>query len=119
MRVTSVDERRVVHERRLATFVVYIYLGDDSSQVSWSVSSYRLEQADLPQTLQWLRDTLPANSCWSLGIVMDVGPAAHDGDLAVSWLVGSDVLNIPKEHRSDEEQLAAADMLSRRNHVNL
>ena len=43
--------------------------------------------------LHWLRDHLPSDSCWSLGIVLSPRHPTAESDLRVTWIVGADVLN--------------------------
>ena len=70
MRVTGIDERNLVRDTPGADFVVFIYTGGDASgSSSWSVDSLLLTGTDIPQVLHWLRQNLPTDSCWSLGVV--------------------------------------------------
>lgn len=61
MRVETIDERKV-YERDGNNFVVFIYRGSDRPNVSWSVHSYLLTDADLPEALLWLTENLPTES---------------------------------------------------------
>src|SRR4051794_6663038 len=117
MQVTGVDERRLVREREGADFVVFIYEGDESPHSSWSVDSYVLTDTDVPQALHWLREHLPNDSCWSLGVVLGPPAPTPDSRLDVAWVVGADVLNQPD--RTPAEQALAEEMLARRHRVEL
>lgn len=67
--------------------------------------------------LRWLTENLPADCCWSLGLVRDPAQPTTKSDLDVMWIVGSDVLNISPTDRSSDERRIAAEMLARRHHV--
>jgi hypothetical protein len=77
MRVAGVDERMLEGERD-AEFLVFIYEGGDHAGYSWSVVSHLFAEADLPDVLMWLRENLPVNCCWSLGVVQRPRPVAAD-----------------------------------------
>lgn len=104
MRATGIDERNLVQEGRGANFVVFIYEGGDAPNTSWSVDSLLLTDTDVPQVLDWLRESLPADSCWSLGVVLDPAVPTAESDLSVRWIVGADVLNMAPRHRSPVEK---------------
>jgi hypothetical protein len=129
MRVTLVDDRMVDGERD-AEFLVSIYEGVDQPGYSWSEASYLLADTDLAGVLSWLRENLPADCCWALGVVQRPRPVAADvGDwpywvevrrmptFEVAWIVGGDVLNFDPADRSAEEERLAQAMLQRRHSV--
>ncbi len=70
---------------------MFIYDGGDRDGYSWSVDSYLLSEASLP-------DVLPAESCWSLPVVQRTKRTTADSDSGfdVAWIVGLDVLNIER-----------------------
>ncbi len=128
MQVEGIDERRLGRERNGAAFLVFIYEGGDDVvhrgadgpwMTSWSVDSLLLTDGDLPSALRWLGENLPANCCWSLGVVVTPDEPTTETELAVSWVVGSDVLNLAPYLRSPEEQRLAEEMLARRHRVTL
>lgn len=119
MRVTGFDERHLVREGPSANFVVFIYEGGHAAERSWSVDSLLLTDTDLPQVLHWLRQNLPTNSCWSLGVVLDPEHPTAESDLKIDWIVGSDVLNADTRRLDPEEQHLAEQMLARRHGVDL
>lgn len=100
-----------------ANFLVFIYEGGDRPHHSWSVESYLLTETNLGDALEWIRDHLPPQSCWALGVV--VSPVRPDtgSEVAVHWIIGADVLNTQPHDRSAEERLVAAAMLQRRDKV--
>jgi hypothetical protein len=110
MRVTGFDERHLVRETIGANFVVFIYEGRPQYGSSWSVDSRLLTDTDVPEVLGWLKENLPTDSCWSLGIVLNPAQPTPDSDLTVAWVVGADVLNMgewePQHRRLAEEMLA-------------
>lgn len=129
MRVAGVDERMLEGERD-AEFLVFIYEGGDHAGYSWSVDSYLFAEADLPDVLMWMRENLPVNCCWSLGVVQRPRPVAADfatwpyrvevlriPTFDVAWIVGGDVLNFDPATRSPEEERLAQTMLARRDSV--
>ena len=93
MQVTGIDERNLVRDDSGANFVAFIYEGGDAPRGSWSVDSLLLTDTDVPQVLHWLRQNLPTNSCWSLGVVSDPEHPTAETDLQIDWIVGADVLN--------------------------
>lgn len=113
------DERYVVQERPGAHFVVFIYEGGDDQTTSWSVDSLLLIDTDVPQVLHWLRQNLPTDSCWSLGVVRDPEHPTAESNLKIDWVVGADVLNIDPRRRDPEERRLAEEMLARRHRVDL
>jgi hypothetical protein len=128
MRATLVDDRMVDGERD-AEFFVSVYEGGDQAGYSWSEASYLLADTDLAGVLSWLRENLPADCCWALGVVQRPRPVAADfGDwpgvevrriptFDVAWIVGGDVLNLAPSTRSAEQELLAQAMLARRQSV--
>ena len=62
MQVEEIDERHVVQEVDGANFVVFIYIGRDDPHFSWSVYSYLITDADLPEVFRWLTEELPTDS---------------------------------------------------------
>ena len=116
--VQGVDERHVVSERDRAHFVLFIYEGGDAPQTSWSVDSRLITDADLTDVLSWLPSQLPQECCWSLGVVRQPDVPTTGSDLDVVWIVGADVLNVDRGHRSPEDQSIAEAMMTRRHHVN-
>lgn len=127
MRAEVIDERHLRRERDGADFVVFIYTGAEARNTSWSVSSYLITDADLPEVLRWLAEMMPTDSevaldsgavtCWSLGLVRDPAQPTTASDVEVAWIVGSDVLNRDPAHLSSDEQRIADEMLARRHHV--
>jgi hypothetical protein len=123
------DERYLVQEVNGANFVVFIYTGSEDSDYSWSVYSYLITGADLPEVLRWLTEELPTYShadldtgtmtCWSLGLVRHPARPTIESDVEIAWIVGSDVLNTPPVNRASDEQRLADEMLARRHHVTL
>lgn len=128
MRVETIDERKV-YERDGTNFVVFIFKGSDRPNVSWSVHSYLVTDADLPEVLRWLTDNLPTESdanrnpdpitCWSLGLVRDPVRPTRESDMDVAWIVGADVLNKQEAYLTSHEQRIADQMLARRHNVAL
>ena len=119
MRVQGIDERNLARERNGANFVVFIYYGGDGPTTSWAVDSLLITDADLSEVLHWLTENLPTGSCWSLGLVRDPAQPSTESDVDVSWIVGSDVLNIAADNRSADQQRIAEEMLARRHRVTL
>ncbi len=128
MNVEGIDERHLGASRQGADFLVFIYEGGDRVHTSpsgervnasWSVDSLLLTDGDLPGVLGWLRENLPVNCCWSLGVVLQPQHPTPESEVAVSWVVGADVLNTSPHHWSPEEKRLADDMLTRRHHVSL
>ena len=119
MRVTGFDERHVVRERHGGDFVVFVYEGSDRPHTSWSVDSLLLTDTDVPQVLDWLRENLPVDSCWSLGVVLDPEHATPESDLQIAWIVGADVLNMDPRDWTSGERRVAEEMLARRHRVEL
>ena len=129
MRVEEIDERHLVREREGADFVVFIYMGGEARNTSWSVYSYLITDADLPQVLRWLTEKLPTDrdvaldagtiTCWSLGLIRDPAQPTTETDVDVAWIVGSDVLNSDPATLSSHEQRIADEMLARRHNVAL
>jgi hypothetical protein len=120
IKVAGIDERMVASERTGADFLVFVYEGGDvvdEGGSSWSVDSYLLSEADLPEVMVWLHDNLPRGCCWSLAVVQHPEPAATDSSLEVAWIVGGDVLNIQRRHRSPDQEKLAQEMLARRHAV--
>ncbi|HEX5862623.1 MAG TPA: hypothetical protein VFY58_12320 [Nocardioides sp.] len=129
MRATLVDDRMVDGERE-AEFLVSIYEGGDQPGYSWSEASYLLADTDLSGVLSWLRENLPADCCWALGVVQRPRPVAADfvdwphrvevrriPTFKVAWIVGGDVLNSDPAHRSAQQERLAQSMLQRRHSV--
>ncbi|MEJ7689797.1 MAG: hypothetical protein WKF76_04845 [Nocardioidaceae bacterium] len=119
MRVTGIDARKLVREGRGANFVVFIYEGGDAPNASWSVDSYLLTDTDLPHVRHWLRQNLPVDSCWCLGVVLDPALPTAESDVNVRWVVGADVLNMAPRHWSSTERRMVEEMLARRHRVAL
>lgn len=119
MQVTGIDERNLVRDDSGANFVAFIYEGGDAPRGSWSVDSLLLTDTDVPQVLHWLRQNLPTNSCWSLGVVSDPEHPTAETDLQIDWIVGADVLNADPERWDPEERRLAEEMLARRHRVDL
>lgn len=123
-----VDERKV-YERDGTNFVAFIYKGSDRPHTSWSVYSYLITDADLPKAFRWLTETLPTESdanleadiitCWSLGLVRDPARPTPESDVAITWIVGADVLNRDYADLNLTEQRIADEMLARRHNVAL
>jgi hypothetical protein len=118
MHVTGFDERHMVQEVTGGNFVVFIYEGGDASR-SWSVDSLLLTDTDVPQVLNWLRQNLPTDACWSLGVVRDPSDPTAESDLDVAWIVGADVLNSDPRTWDPDERRLAEEMLARRHRVEL
>jgi hypothetical protein len=129
MPVEGFDERHIVREGQGAHFVVFIYTGTDDPEVSWSVNSYLITDADVPEVLRWLAGKLPTDpdteldagtiTCWSLGVVRHPDQPTTESDMDVAWVIGADVLNIPSVSRSAHDQRLADEMLARRHRVTL
>jgi hypothetical protein len=119
VQVTGFDERHLVREGPGANFVVFIYEGGDTAGRSWSVESLLMTDTDVPQALHWLRQNLPTDACWSLGVVLDPEHPTAESDLKIDWIVGADVLNIDPGKRDPELQRLAEEMLARRHRVHL
>lgn len=119
MRVHGVDERHVAHESTGASFVVFMHYPGDAPETSWSVDSWLITDADMFEVLRWLTETLPAESCWSLGLVREPAKPTTQSKLNVSWIVGADILNADPVDWSFDEQRIAEEMLARRHHVPL
>lgn len=116
MQVQGIDERRLMMERHGADFLVFIYMGGRGHEGS-IVDSYLLTDSDVPSALAWLRDNLPKDACWALGVVTDPVPATPETDVDVAWIIGADVLNydlgeIPEWQPIAEEMLARRDSVS-------
>ena len=124
MRVTLFDERGFEGYRK-AEFLVYVYEGGDQPGYSWSEAGYHLTDTDLAGVLLWLRENLPADCCWSLGVVQRPNPSWEGWPLpegraaacTVAWIVGGDVLNFDPATRSAEDERLAQAMLARRDSV--
>jgi hypothetical protein len=84
VRVTGIDERKLVEESPRANFVVFIYEGGDAPEASWSVDSLLLTDTDVQHALHWLRQNLPADSCWSLGVVLNPALPTAESDFKVA-----------------------------------
>ena len=129
MRVHEMDERHLVHEVNGADFVAFVYVGRDRSDTSWTVYSYLITGADLPEVLRWIIGELPTDTdaaldagiitCWSLGLVRHPEQPTTESDVKIAWIVGSDVLNMSPHDRSTHEQRLADEMLARRHQVSL
>jgi hypothetical protein len=129
MRVQGFDERHLVQEANGSNFVVFIYIGSTDPDDSWSVYSYLITEADLPEVLRWLIEELATDTfadldmgtitCWSLGVVRQPARPTTESDLEIAWVVGSDVLNASPASRSSHEQRLADEMLARRHHITL
>ena len=124
MQVQGIDERRLVSEHNGGDFVVFIYTDDgtpqtSSSVTSWAVDSLLITNAALSEVLNWLTENLPTDTCWSLGVVREPAQPSPDTAMDVSWIVGSDVLNISPSARSPDQQRIAGEMLARRHQVAL
>lgn len=119
VRVAGIDERNLVDEGHATNFVVFIYEGDATAHASWSVDGLLFTDTGVPQVLGWLRQKLPLDSCWSLGVVLDPPVPTAVSDLSVRWIVGADVLNMSPQERSPGEQRLVEEMLGRRHRVEL
>ena len=119
MQVQGIDERHVIMERNGAHFVVFIYTGGGAPHTSWAVDSRLITNADLSEVVHWLTENLPTDSCWSLGLVRNPAQPSTESDVDVSWIVGSDVLNMDPSDRSSDQQRIAEEMLARRDQVAL
>lgn len=124
MQVQGIDERRLVNEHNGGHFVVFIYTDDGTPQTSrsvtsWAVDSLLITNAALSEVLRWLTENLPTDTCWSLGVVREPAQPSPETALDVSWIVGSDVLNISPSDRSPDQQRVAEEMLARRHQVAL
>lgn len=124
MQVQGLDERRLVSEHNGGHFVVFIYTDDGTPQTSrsvtsWAVDSLLITDAALSEVLRWLTEKLPTDSCWSLGVVREPAQPSPVTGMDVSWIVGSDVLNISPSDRSPDQQRIAEEMLARRHQVAL
>lgn len=119
MQVTGFDERHMVQERAGANFVVLVYEGGDAFTSSWSVDSLLLTDTTIPHVLKWLRENLPTDACWSLGVVRDPSDPTAGSDLDVAWNVGADVLNRDPRTWDPHERRLAEEMLARRHRVEL
>lgn len=115
----GIDERNLVGERDGANFLVFIYEGGVNADLgtSWSVDSYLLTHADLPGVFRWLRENLPRDCCWSLGVVEEPRTPTPETEVSISWVVGSDVLNRDPRNLDANERRIAEEMLTRRHHV--
>lgn len=124
MQVQGIDERRLASERNGGHFVVFIYTDGGASQMpgtetSWAVNSLLITDAAMPEVLHWLRENLPSDSCWSLGLVRYPAIPSTETDVDVAWIVGSDVLNMSPRDRSPDQQRIAEEMMARRGQVPL
>lgn len=119
MQVAGVDERNLMREDLGSNFLVFIYEGGDAQNMSWSVDSYLLTGTDLPHVVGWLRQNLPTDSCWALGVVRHPAMPTPGSAVDVAWVVGADVLNMAPEHWSPAEHRLAEEMLARRHRVTL
>lgn len=119
MQVAGFDERYMVQEGIGANFVVFVYEGGEAPDSSWSVDSTLLTGTDLPDILHWLRDHLPGDSCWSLGVVLDPDLPTPRSDMRVAWIVGADLLNADLRRLDPGERRLAQEMLARRHKVDL
>jgi hypothetical protein len=118
MEVTGIDERHLVQEHDTGNFVVFVYTGGDAPRTSWSVDSYLLTDTQLSDALRWLSPHVPADSCWSLGVVLEPDRPTRDSDLRVAWIIGADVLNRGDPQDGPPwEQRTAEEMLARRHRV--
>jgi hypothetical protein len=122
MHVQGIDERRLESERDGGHFVVFIYTADGTPQTSrsvtsWAVDSLLITHAALTEVLRWLAENVPADSCWSLGVVREPARPSPQTAMDVSWIVGSDVLNISPSDRSSDQERIAEEMLARRHQV--
>ena len=107
MQVQGIDERHLVMKRYGAHFVVFIYTGGGALHTSWAVDSLLITDADLFEVLRWLTENLPTDSCWCLGFVRGPAQPSTESDVDVSWIVGSDVLNMdPSDRSSDQQRIA-------------
>ena len=124
MQVQGIDERRLASERDGGHFIVFIYTDGGASQApgaetSWAVNSLLITDAAMPELLRWLRENLPRDSCWSLGLVRHPAIPSTETDVDVAWIVGSDVLNMSPPDRSSDQQRIAEEMMARRGQVPL
>ena len=128
MQVQEFDERHLRREDDGTNFVVFIYIGGEARNTSWSVYSYLITDADLPEVLRWLTEKLPTDSdvldagkitCWSLGLIREPTQPTPESDMDIAWIVGSDELNSDPASLSSHEQRIADEMLARRHRVAL
>lgn len=117
MEATGIDERRMVSERIGADFLVFFYEGEENP--GSYVDSLLLTNADLPAALAWVRDNIPTNACWSLGVITSPTPATTETEVEAAWIIGADVLNLNPDDRSAAEERVAREMLARRDSVDL
>lgn len=57
---------------------------------------------------------MPAESCWSLGLVREPTKPTTHSELNVSCIVGADILNVDPADWSFDEQRIVEEMLARR-----
>ena len=119
MIVDGVDERHLVSERDIGSFLLFIYEGSDKPHSSSSVDSRLILGAQLDEVLEWLPTELPENCCWSLGVITHPDDPSSESDLHVAWIVGADLLNFDPRGRSREQQRIVDAMLARRHRVSL
>ena len=119
MQVAGIDERNLRRQGTGSNFVVFIYKGGDNPDTSWSVDSYLLSDAEFTEVLGWLREALPRQACYSVGVVFDPQRPTAAADVDGVWVLGADVLNTDPRHRSSVEQRIAEEMLARRHRVNI
>lgn len=117
MRIEGIDERALARERHGADFLVFIYQSGNSTSTSWSVDSYLITDSALDGVLHWLRENLPVDSCWALGVVETRARPTAESDVEVAWIVGADVMNTQPRDRTADEQRVVTEMLARRHRV--
>ena len=119
VRVTGIDERSLGRQGTGTDFVVFIYEGGDRPGVSWSVDSYLLTEAGFTDVLEWLRENLPNQACYSVGAVFEPARPTADSEIGVVWVLGADLLNTDPDHWTPVEQRIAREMLDRLGRVTI
>lgn len=117
MRVTGIDERMLAQDGPGVNFVVFIYEGGADPDTSWSVDSYLLTDTEFSEVLDWVRQNLPRQACYSVGVVVDPPVPTADSDVDVTWVLGADLLNQDPRHWTATERRIAEGMLARRDRV--
>src|SRR5215212_1576670 len=117
MRVTGIDARNLRRQGTGTYFVVFIYEGSEESDKSWAVDSCLL--TDAAGVLEWLRNKLPRDACYSVGVVTDPPRPTAASDMHLTWVLGADLLNKQPRHWTSTEHRIAEGMLARRNRVTI
>jgi hypothetical protein len=119
MQVAGIDERNLRREDPGTNFVVFIYVGEGEPGMSWSVDSYLLTDVDFTEVLGWLRENVPNDACYSVGVVVEPPRPTADSDVEVMWVLGADFLNTDPRHLTPVEARITEGMLARRHRVTL